>query len=228
MGQMHTQLAVENPNGPKRILVSDMDSARIANVERQLGEAIQSRGVEFKAVNPSALSPEEFDRVLREFAPEGFDDIVMLVPAVPVLCHAAGYLGKDGLMNIFAGIPAGKEGVLSIDGIVNRGQRYIGSSGSRTEHLRHTLTLAEQGKLNPVTALAAIGGMKELKHGLQAVIDAKFPGKTVILPNCPDMPLVPVSELASLSPAIAGTLNCCGHYSVATEAEINAQYGVGH
>ncbi len=79
-----------------------------------------------------------------------------------------------------------------------------------------------------MTALAAIGGMKELKHGLQAVIDAKFPGKTVILPNCPDMPLVPVSELASLSPAIAGTLNCCGHYSVATEAEINAQYGVGH
>lgn len=227
MGQMHTQLAVENPNGPKRILVSDMDSARIANVERQLGDAIRWRGVEFKAVNPSELSPEEFDRVLREFAPEGFDDIIMLVPVVPVLCHAAGYLGEDGLMNIFAGIPAGKEGVLSIDGIVNHGHRYIGSSGSRTEHLRHTLLLAEQGKLKPVTALAAIGGMNELKHGLQAVIDAKFPGKTVILPNCPDMPLVPISELASLSPGIAATLDCSGHYSVATEAELNARYGAG-
>ena len=35
---------------------------------------------------------------------------------------------------------------------------------SRTEHLRHTLVLAETGELNPVTALAAVGGMKALKN----------------------------------------------------------------
>lgn len=107
---MHTQLAVENPEGPARILVTDMDSSRIANVERLLAETIAERGIEFKAVNPSSLSKEEFDALLREFAPEGFDDIIMLVPVVPVLAHAANYLGEDGLMNIFAGIPAGVEG----------------------------------------------------------------------------------------------------------------------
>lgn len=93
-----------------------MDSSRIANVERLLAETIAERGIEFKAVNPSSLSKEEFDALLREFAPEGFDDIIMLVPVVPVLAHAANYLGEDGLMNIFAGIPAGVEGMLSIDG----------------------------------------------------------------------------------------------------------------
>ena len=128
MGQMHTQLAVENPEGPARILVTDMDSSRIANVERLLAETIAERGIEFKAVNPSSLSKEEFDALLREFAPEGFDDIIMLVPVVPVLAHAANYLGEDGLMNIFAGIPAGVEGMFSIDGMVNRGCRYIAVS----------------------------------------------------------------------------------------------------
>ncbi len=226
MGQMHTQLAVENPDGPSRILVTDMDSARIANVERLLADAIKKRNIEFKAVNPSGLSAEEFDHLLKEFAPDGFDDIIMLVPVVPVLTHAAGYLGQDGLMNIFAGIPAGKEGELSIDGIVNRNQRYIGSSGSRTEHLRHTLHLAEQGALKPVTALAAIGGMKALKQGIEAVMNAKFPGKTVILPNCPDMPLVPIRELGSLSPEIAASFDEGGFYTVATEAAVNAKYGV--
>lgn len=225
MGQMHTQLAVENKNGPRKILVTDMDSARIANVEKQLADTIADRGIEFKAVNPSSLSAEEFDRLLREFAPEGFDDIVMLVPVVPVLCQAAGYLGKDGLMNIFAGIPAGKEGALSVEGIVNDGHRFIGSSGSRTEHLRHTLLLAEKGALKPVTALAAIGGMKSLKKGLEAVIAAKFPGKTVIFPNCPDMPLTPVSELTTLSDKIAGTLDCAGYYTMATEDELNEKFG---
>ena len=148
----------------------------------------------------------------------------MLVPVVPVLSHAANDLAEDGLMNIFAGIPAGMEGVLSIDGIVNCGHRYIGSSGSRTEHLRHTLVLAETGELNPVTALAAIGGMKALKQGLEAVIGAKFPGKTVIFPNAPDMPLTPIREIAKLGPAIGGTLDCAGCYTMATEMELKRIY----
>ncbi len=218
MGQMHTQLAVENPDGPSRILVTDMDSARIANVERLLADTIKQRGIEFKAVNPAGMAPEEFDKILRDFAPGGFDDIIMLVPAVPVLQHAAGYLGHNGLMNIFAGIPAGKEGVLSVEGIVRAGHRYIGSSGSKTEHLRHTLQLAEEGKLNPVTALAAIGGMKELKHGLEAVMNAKFPGKTVIFPNLPDLPLTTVDKLAGLG--LGATLDRDGFYTVETEKQL--------
>ncbi len=224
MGQMHTQLAVENPDGPSRILVTDMDSARIENVKKLLAPAIAARGIEFVAVNPAGLTPDEFDKLLRDFAPEGFDDIIMLVPVVPVLVQAARYLGQDGLMNIFAGIPAGVEAQLSICGIVGRNQRYIGSSGSKTEHLRHTLILAETGKLNPVTALAAIGGMKSLKEGLEAVIGAKFPGKTVIFPNAPDMPLTPIGKMTALDPAIKDTLDCEGFYTVATEAELKRIY----
>ena len=141
----------------------------------------------------------------------------MLVPVVPVLMQSAAHLGKDGLMNIFAGIPAGKEGELDLATIAHNGGRYIGSSGSKTAHLRHTLELATTGKLQPVTALAAIGGMQDLKKGLDAVANAKFPGKTVIFPNCEDMPLTPVSQLADILPEAASTYDEQGFYTSKTE-----------
>lgn len=226
MGQMHTQMAVEAENGPSRILVSDMDDARIENVRRLLSETIEKRGIEFKAVNPGKISPEEFKAVLKEFAPEGFDDVVMLVPVVPVLNGSAENLGKDGLMNIFAGIPAGKEGELNVRAIASGGVRYIGSSGSKTAHLRHTLQLAESGKLQPVTALAAVGGMKSLKEGLQAVIDAKYPGKTVIFPNCPDMPLTAIEDISELADGIEDSLDKNGFYTLKTEETLLEKYSV--
>lgn len=225
MGQMHTQLAVESSDGPSRILVSDMDNVRIENVKRQLADKIKERRIEFKAINPTDFaSPKEFNQAVRDFAPEGFDDIIMLVPVIPVLNGSAGFLKADGLMNIFAGIPAGKEGELNIKGIASQGIRFIGSSGSKTEHLRQTLKLAESGQLRPVTALAAIGGMEVLKDGLEAVANAKFPGKTVIFPNCKDMPLTPISNICELADGIENTLDANGYYTLATEKKLLEKY----
>ena len=226
MGQMHTQMAVEAADGPSRILVSDMDGARIENVRSLLADTIEKRGIEFKTVNPGSISQDEFETILKDFAPEGFDDVIMLVPVVPVLNASAKTLGKDGLMNIFAGIPAGKEGEMNVKAIAAGGVRYIGSSGSKTAHLRYTLELAESGALQPVTALAAVGGMKCLKEGLQAVIDAKFPGKTVIFPNCPDMPLTPIDKISDLADGIDSTLDKNGFYTLDTEKELFKKYSL--
>ena len=226
MGQMHTQLAVESNNGPARILVTDMDNARLENVRSQLADKVKARGIEFKMLNPTSFAtPDDFARAVREFAPDGFDDIIMLVPVIPVLNDAARYLKPDGLMNIFAGIPAGKEGAMNVRMIAENGARYIGSSGSKTAHLRHTLEMVERGELNPVSALAAVGGMKNLKQGLQAVIDAKFPGKTVIFPDCPDMPLTPVSALSDLDCGIGATLDGHGYYTMKTEVLLKQKFG---
>ncbi|MCP4100067.1 MAG: alcohol dehydrogenase catalytic domain-containing protein [Lentisphaerae bacterium] len=224
MGQMHTQMAVESPDGPSRILVSDMDDARIENVSNLLADTIEKRGIEFKTVNPSKLTVEEFEKLLKDFAPDGFDDIVMLVPVVPVLDGSAREMAEDALMNIFAGIPAGKEGALNVWGIASGGMRFIGSSGSKTAHLRHTLGLAETGALAPVIALAAVGGMKALKEGLNAVINAEFPGKTVIFPNCPDMPLTAINDISKLADGIEETLDNKGFYTLKTECKLLDQY----
>jgi threonine dehydrogenase-like Zn-dependent dehydrogenase len=226
MGQMHTQLAVEDENGPSRILVSDLDDTRIAKVAESLADKIRERGIEFKTLNPKDFdSPAAFNEEVAKFANgEGFDDIVMLVPVIPVLNDAAKLLKNDGLMNIFAGIPAGKEGTLNVAGIASGGQRYIGSSGSRTSDLKYTLSLVESGKLTPATALAAIGGMRELKDGLEGVADARFPGKTVVFPHCVDLPLTPVEEMGELDQAVKESLLETPLYNLETEKALFAKF----
>ena len=225
MGQMHTQLAVEDDSGPARILVTDLDDARIAKMVGLLEKRIAERGIEFQTMNPTSFpSPDAFNGAVREFAPEGFDDIVMLVPVPPLVTSAAPAMADDGLMNIFAGIPAGKEAALNVRDIANRGVRYVGSSGSRTHHLRHTLELTESGQLNTAPALAAVGGIRALWEGLDGVADARFPGKTVILPHCENMPLTAVEDLPGLLPGIEATMPD-GRYSLTTERVIMKTFG---
>jgi threonine dehydrogenase-like Zn-dependent dehydrogenase len=225
MGQMHTQLAVEDPDGPLRILVTDLEDERIHNMVERLKPTIEERGIEFLALNPKSFeSPEALNQVVREFAPDGFDDVVMLVPVPAVLSSSVPFMGRDSLMNIFAGIPAGKETTLNIGDIVNNGARYVGSSGSRTYHLQHTLDLAQSGRLNTAPALAAIGGMRALWEGIEGVANARFPGKTVIFPNCEHMPLTAVSDLADLVPGVEDTLDSNGYYSLETERALVAKF----
>lgn len=225
MGQMHTQLAVENPDGPARVLVTDLDPVRIRKMMELLGPMAAKRGIEFKSLNPKEFPSEAaFMDAVRAFAPQGFDDIVMLVPVPAIIVGAAPLLATDGLMNIFAGIPAGKEALLDPAAIAARGARYIGSSGSRTAHLRHTLQLAVDGRLNPATALAAVGGMNSLWEGINGVAEARFPGKTVIFPQCPDLPLTAVEDLPKLLPGLEKTLAPGGGYTMATEKTILSKF----
>ena len=225
MGQMHTQLAVEDDDGPSRILVTDIDDARIAKMVTLLEKRIAERGIEFQTLNPTSFaSPQAFTEAVRAFAPEGFDDIVMLVPVPPLVSSAAPAMADDGLMNIFAGIPAGKEATLNVRDIVNRGVRYVGSSGSRTHHLRHTLDLTESGQLNTAPALAAVGGLDALWEGVEGVANARFPGKTVILPHCENMPLTAVEDLPDLLPGVESTMQD-GRYTLDTERAIIEAFG---
>lgn len=228
MGQMHTQLAVEDTDGPDRILVSDLDSHRIQTMNALLAPAVEKRGIEYCSLNPKDFSSEKaFYEAVRQFAPAGFDDIVMLVPVVPVVNAAMAHLAVDGLMNIFAGIPAGKEAVLDVGAIRNRGVRFVGSSGSRMEHMRKTLDLVESKHINPATALAAIGGMNALWEGLDGVANARFAGKTVIFPHCPELPLTAMEAVRDAMPEVAKTLSEDGFYTQDTEAELSRRYGDG-
>lgn len=224
IGQMHTQLTVEATDGPSRILLTDLDDNRIESVHSLVKDKLAARNIEFKTLNPKNFSSQaEFDAEVAGFAEPsgGFDDIIMLAPVVSALNSAIPYMKKNGLMNISSsGIPAGEEGLLNVKQIAENGVRFIGASGSLTAHLNHTLKLVEEKKLNPASMLAAIGGIHELKKGLEAVADAEFPGKTVIFPNLEKLPFMPLNRIDELSDKLKSTLSKDGFYTDETEAEL--------
>jgi len=207
MGQMHVQLSLEMDDGPKKVVVTDMDDNRLEKLKVHLQGKADAKGIEFITLNPKNFENEDaFNAKLYELSEGGFDDIIMLVPVPVVLAGSAKMLGEDGLMNVFAGIPAGKNAVVNIGKIVSHGQRYIASSGSSMDDIRHTLELTETGKLAPVYALAAVGGMNSIKEGMQGLIDARFAGKTVAYPHAVDMPLTPVVDVDSICEGASATL----------------------
>ncbi len=207
MGQMHVQLALEGENSRRKIVVTDTDDARLRKLEKRMRKKAEAKGIDLVLVNPEKSADEDaFLKELSEEAEGGFDDIVILVPVSSIVSNYAKLLGSNGLMNIFAGIPAGSNAKINVEGIVSSGHRYIGSSGSNMVDIRYTLQLTEERKLSPVYALAAIGGMNSLKEALEGLMQARFPGKTVIYPNALEMPLVPVEKVESICPGAGNTL----------------------
>ncbi len=207
MGQMHVQLALEMENGPKKVIVSDLDDVRLAQLKKRLQEKADKNNVEFLTFNPKSFDDEDaFMQKLREESDGGFDDIIMLVPVPFVVSSAVKLLGENGLVNVFAGIPVGNTATFNIGAVASKGQRFIASSGSGMDDIKYTLQLTEDGKLSPVYALAAIGGMNALKEGMEGVYSARFPGKTVIYPHAVELPLIAVSDVGTVCDGGAETL----------------------
>jgi len=62
------------------------------------------------------------------------------------------------------------------------------------------------GSLSPARSVAAIGGMNAAQQGVKAMMDGRYPGKIVIFPQIPDLPLLGLDELADKLPDIAALL----------------------
>lgn len=205
MGQMHVQLATEASDGPRTIVCTDIDTERLSRIPIRFGEAAAKRGAKLVLLNPKELG-DQFEVELRKYAPEGYDDVVCLVPVPAIISQCSRFLGKRGVYNIFAGVGRGTMADLDLDLVIKNSARFFGSSGSSIDDLKMTLSLAERGELSPNMAVAAVGGMEAVKEGLTGVQDSAFPGKVVIYPHIANLPLTPLTELREKLPEVAAKL----------------------
>lgn len=203
MGQMHVQRAVEMENGPARILATDVDTARLNSLKQRFQPIAEERGVDLQVVNPNEMSKEEFDAFLNGFTGSaGFDDIVVLAPVAPLIASAVPYLGTEGLMNIFAGVPIGTIAELGLTGVYTKQVRIVGSSGSKLSDLKDTLEAAESGALSTNSSVAAIGGICASWDGMLAVKQGSYPGRVMIYPQITDLPLTALPDLKQVLPSV--------------------------
>lgn len=220
MGQMHVQWALEQPEPPELIVATDIDRTRLSVVATRFAAHAQACGSRLVCLNPQELGPEEFARQMRELAPSGFDDICVLVPVPAVIADSARYLGSKGMLNIFAGVGRGTMAEIDLSPIVLNFARLQGTSGSDIEDLEKTLRMAEAGELNTNMSVAAVCGIDGAKDGLQAVLDARFPGKTVVYPQIEGLGLLGVEDIPSTLPKVGEKLAEGGIWSREAELEL--------
>lgn len=218
MGRMHVQAAIQSANGPAVIVCTDVSDARLDDLCTHFSLEAQNKGIEFICLNP--MDKEAYTAAMAPFKATGFDDIIVLAPAMSVIADAATYLAPKGVMNIFAGVPRGQYADLDLSDAYLKQARVIGHSASTIENMRFMLEQAETGRLSPNRSVAAIGSLEAAYDGLKAVDETRYPGKIVIYPHIKPLPLTALTDLKDVLPTVAAKLKDGREWTTEAEAEL--------
>ena len=191
------------------------------HIVARFGDLAARREVELVTLSPAdfASQDEMNAKIVALGGPEGYSDVVVLAPVPGLASFAVDLAAPRGFVNVFAGLAVGTVAPLAVSKLC-RGVKVIGCSGSRISDLRKVLALAEAGELDTNRSVAAIGGLDAAHHGLKAVKEAKYPGKTVIYTQIPELPLMSLEEVKERLPEVGAKLSPEGGWTVAAETAL--------
>jgi hypothetical protein len=109
---------------------------------------------------------------------------------------------------------------MDVSGIVQRGIRLIGSSGSSIADMQRVLEMAQSGAISTNSLVSAVGSLEAAVDGLRAVAAGRFAGKVVIYPQIPPLPLTPLSDLKDAMPDVYAKLEDGRIWTVEAEREL--------
>jgi threonine dehydrogenase-like Zn-dependent dehydrogenase len=225
MGQMHLIRTITlKRRGKLRalevILVTDVSEERLAAVERRYGAQARDAGARLVLLDPRGA---DFDRRMRELAPAGVDYIVACAQIAAVVNDSRKHLRRYGVLNLFAGLKRG-EGPINLGDIHYDQHTVTGNSGSRVEDMEKVLRQTERGEMDTNASAGAVVGMKACAEGVKAVAEGRITNKTILYPQLPELPLVPIEELPNLvrfSPEVEKEVRA-GRWSKRAEREMLA------
>jgi threonine dehydrogenase-like Zn-dependent dehydrogenase len=224
MGQMHVQRALELPDGPQLIIATEINDIRLRALEERLAPLAEKNGRTLLVFNPTAGEQTLHDFVMQATDLNGADDVVVSVPAASLMAEGASTMNPDGMLVLFAGVPNGTMAPLDLSAVYLHNAQFTGTSGLTLDDQRLVMDRALDGSLSPGRSVAAIGGMNAAPEGIVAMMDGRFPGKVVIFPQIPDLPLLGLEELAAQLPEVAAELDENGFWTNEAEAVLIEKY----
>ena len=220
MGHMHIQRALQlGPQGPRRVIASDLLADRLAIVAAKFGPLARRQGVDLVCLTEPELTPEAFRARMGELSEgRGPDYIVVLAPVAAVVARAYTFLAPGGVLNVFAGLNRGTLATLDLNGVRDGRQlRVIGSSGSTIADLRRVLAKSLSGTLATEQSVAAVTGLEGVRQALEGMLEQRFPGKVVVYPQARELPLTTLEEMPERMPEVAARLGQGGVWTKAAE-----------
>ncbi|MBE2238503.1 MAG: alcohol dehydrogenase catalytic domain-containing protein [Caldilineaceae bacterium] len=224
MGRMHLQRALQMRERPRAILATNRGTARLDALRHDYAAQAAAAGVELITVSPVAEPARLAREMERLTGGRGCDDIVVVVPDPAAVDAAAPHLAHDGLLVVFAGVPAGAPIHLPLDWTARYGAQFTGASGSTVADQRRVIEKMQQDALATAQIVAAVGGMNALQAGLHAVMAHHYPGKVVIYPHLVDLPLLSLPQLKDALPAVYARLGPGETWSNAAEQALFEAY----
>ena len=213
MGQIWIQTAIDSPEPPRWMLVTEIDDARLGHLEQFFRPQAKAKGIEIHFANPLKTD------IASLVEPQSLDDVVGLCPAWMPIKQAEPLVAPDGVINIFAGIKVGTKGPVDL-AMISRGVTIIGNSGSAVEDLQGVIEGALRGELRPNTSVAVIGPLAKAWEAMRQVMYRETSGKICLFPEL-DLPgLITLDKLADHFPTVAAKLDEHGLWTREAEEEL--------
>ena len=206
MGLMHVQRAIQQTDGPRTIVATEVSDERLKSLEERLAHLAEANGCELVTFNSQTAGESLHDFVMGITDNRGADDVVVSVPISEVMAEADTVMTSDGMLVFFAGVPNGTLAPLNLSAVYLDNAQYTGTSGLTIHDQQQVVDLAGQGALSPGSIVGAVGGMRAAKDGLQALVEGRYSGKVLIFPQIHDLPLTGLDELRETLPDVAEKL----------------------
>ena len=177
------------------VVGTDLSDERLANLAAVVGPTAEKNGVPLDIIN-TASTPLK----------HGYTYATCLVPVPALVSQAVDLLAQGGILNAFAGIPAGTFGDFDLQGIIERQIFMLGTSGSDVSDMRTVLRKIEDGVIDTTISLWAVTGMAGFGDAINAVMNRTSGGKIMVFPSLHDLGLTPLSELPEKFPQVAAAM----------------------
>ena len=217
MGQMHVQRAIEKKDGPNTVIVTDINDQRLSEIKQRFAPLTEANNCRLLTFNPLEHKDTLPEFVKAQSQGQGADDVVVCVPNATIMAESASFMKPDGMLVLFAGVPNGTLAPVDFSSIYLENAQYTGTSGLTIEDQTTVMENALQGNIAPAVCVAAIGGMKAAKLGIEAMMDSRYPGKIIIFPQLEDLPLMGLDELAEKLPDVSKKLGAGNTWTVDAE-----------
>lgn len=184
-------------NKPKRIVVTDIDDAKIARAREVISEEeAKAKGVELIYVNTSSYE-DPIAHLMNLTEGHGFDDVFVYIPNKAVAEMGDKLLAFDGCMNFFAG-PSDNQFSASINlyNVHYTSSHVLGTTGGNTDDLIQAIDLSSKGLINPAVMVTHIGGLNCVAE--TTINLPKIPGGKKLTYTQFDMPLTAIDDFEEL------------------------------
>ncbi len=196
MGLAAIDYAINNPDRrARRIVVTDIDQARLDRAAiLYTVEHAQKNGVELTYLNTKECA-DPVTALMELSGGQGYNDVLVMAPVRALIEQADAILAKDGCLNFFAG-PERTDFSASLNfyNVHYASTHIVGTSGGNTDDIRESLTLMEQGLINPAGLVTHIGGISSVAETVYNL--PNIPGSKKMIYTHLDFPLVALTDLA--------------------------------
>lgn len=211
MGLGAVSYGIRFGNTPKRIVVTDINDARIARAKEVISpEYAASYGVELQYVNTADMA-DPWQALMDITEGHGYDDVFVYAPVRAVAELGNRLLAFDGCMNFFSG-PQDKNfsATVNLYDCHYTSTHIMGTTGGNNDDLIEANRLAAEGVIRPAVMVTHVGGIDAVAETTLNL--PKIPGGKKLIYTQIDMPLTAIEDFAKLGekePFFLDLDRCC-------------------